>query len=118
MTENVIKVMILKTDNLGESTARSYRRYAEDISFSGTSSEEDAINAFKNGEADIIVSGLLGINWLRVAEEVGNSNVIVFSALEDSPTIARVKEKGLQFVAVGLSSDTLIEAIRAHFAQK
>ncbi len=116
MSEEKINVMVLKRDGLGDAMARSLNLVgrADDILFRGTSSEQEAIDAFNSGEVSVVVSGIFGINWQRVAESVGKENLIVFSALSGMSEEREVIEAGITSVPMDLKTgnENLFAAIR------
>lgn len=113
-----INVIILKMSDYATDQAKSYNDYVEDIHFTGTNSEQVAINAFKSGEVACIVAGLWGIDWERVLKEVGNDHLIVFSSIQDVDKEAKLIQSGVTFIPMGSVALPATQALFAAIREK
>ncbi len=97
-----IRVMVVKSNEYAAMQAALFQALGGSLGmdFTSTTTEDAAIQAFKNDQTDFIVSGYQDINWRKLLHEVGPDRMLVYSAYSDVETRSAVESAGVSYVVL------------------
>ncbi|MBP9700505.1 hypothetical protein KBD71_04465 [Candidatus Woesebacteria bacterium] len=114
------RIGVLKRARLGDDLARELNAEDPTLEFVALPDEQSAVDALNRGFVDLIVSGVVGIEWEDVFRQVGNNRIIVYSTEVTDEELDTMRKAGISFVqqAFRESIENLIVVIRSKVSRE